>query len=39
MTQKNVVFQYGSTNVTFLAEGDNVKVNATFCLLITIHIL
>lgn len=29
MAQKNVVFQYGNTNVTFLAEGDNVKINAT----------
>lgn len=29
MAQKNVVFQYGNTNVTFLAEGNNVKINAT----------
>lgn len=29
MTQKNVVFKYGSTNVTFRTEGENVKVNAT----------
>lgn len=29
MTQKNVVFKYGNANVTFLTEGENVKVNAT----------
>lgn len=29
MTQKNVVFKYGNANVTFLAEGEKVMINAT----------
>lgn len=29
MNQNNVIFKYENTNVTFLTEGENVKVNAT----------